>query len=93
MDFAMKGKKAIVTGASAGIGKAVARTLAREGVDVAICARRKEPLELVLRISKSPYFFTSFLRRRLRMERQATRRPALTSYRLNEARRPGLCPR
>jgi NAD(P)-dependent dehydrogenase (short-subunit alcohol dehydrogenase family) len=34
-----------VTGASAGIGKAIAFALAREGVDVAICARRKEPLE------------------------------------------------
>jgi NAD(P)-dependent dehydrogenase (short-subunit alcohol dehydrogenase family) len=45
MDLAMTGKKAIVTGASAGIGKAVTRALAREGVDVAICARRKKPLE------------------------------------------------
>ncbi len=45
MDLAMTGKKAIVTGASEGIGKAVTRALAREGVDVAICARRKEPLE------------------------------------------------
>ena len=45
MDLGMKGKKAIVTGGSEGIGKAVTRTLAREGVDVAICARRKEPLE------------------------------------------------
>ena len=45
MDLAMTGKKAIVTGASAGIGKAVTRAFAREGVDVAICARRKEPLE------------------------------------------------
>src|ERR1700730_8554647 len=45
MDLGMTGKKAIVTGASAGIAKAVPRSLAREGVDVAICARRKEPLE------------------------------------------------
>jgi 3-oxoacyl-[acyl-carrier protein] reductase len=45
MDLAMTGKKAIVTGASAGIGKAVTRSLAREGVDVAICARRMEPLQ------------------------------------------------
>ena len=45
MDLAMTGKKAIVTGASEGIGKAIARAFAREGVDVAICARRKEPLE------------------------------------------------
>jgi 3-oxoacyl-[acyl-carrier protein] reductase len=45
MDLALTGKKAIVTGGSEGIGKAIARTLAGEGVDVAICARRKEPLE------------------------------------------------
>src|ERR1700756_1132255 len=45
MDLQMTGMKAIVTGASAGIGKAVTRSLAREGVDVAICARRKGPLE------------------------------------------------
>jgi len=45
MDLAMTGKTAIVTGASEGIGKAITQVLAREGVDVAICARRKEPLE------------------------------------------------
>ena len=45
MDLQMNGKTALVTGASVGIGKAIAFALAREGVDVAICARRKEPLE------------------------------------------------
>src|SRR6202050_4495186 len=45
MYLAMTGKKAIVTGASEGIGKAITLALAREGVDVAICARRKAPLE------------------------------------------------
>jgi len=45
MDLRMTGMKAIVTGASAGIGKAVTRSFAREGIDVAICARRKGPLE------------------------------------------------
>src|ERR1700692_384362 len=45
MDLGMKDKTAIVTGASEGIGKAITRSLAREGVDVAICARRQEPLE------------------------------------------------
>jgi 3-oxoacyl-[acyl-carrier protein] reductase len=45
MDLRMNGKAALVTGASEGIGKAIAFALAHEGVDVAICARRKEPLE------------------------------------------------
>jgi len=45
MDLQMTGKKALVTGASAGIGKAITRAFAKEGVDVAICARRKDPLE------------------------------------------------
>jgi len=33
MDLRMTGKKAIVTGGSAGIDKAVTRSFAREGVD------------------------------------------------------------
>jgi NAD(P)-dependent dehydrogenase (short-subunit alcohol dehydrogenase family) len=45
MDLQLKGKIACVTGGSEGIGKGIARVLAREGCDVAICARRKEPLE------------------------------------------------
>src|ERR1700757_4996586 len=45
MDLQLNDKTALVTGASEGIGKAIVFALAREGVDVAICARRKEPLE------------------------------------------------
>jgi NAD(P)-dependent dehydrogenase (short-subunit alcohol dehydrogenase family) len=45
MDLGMAGKTALVTGGSEGIGKAIARALAREGIDVAICARRRGPLE------------------------------------------------
>jgi 3-oxoacyl-[acyl-carrier protein] reductase len=39
MDLELTGKTALVTGASKGIGKAIARGLAREGVRVAICSR------------------------------------------------------
>jgi NAD(P)-dependent dehydrogenase (short-subunit alcohol dehydrogenase family) len=45
MDLGLHGKRAIVTGGSLGIGKAIARELAREGVDVAIAARSKDQLE------------------------------------------------
>ena len=45
MDLDLNGKRAIVTGGSVGIGKATARELAKEGVDVAICARRQDVLE------------------------------------------------
>ena len=41
MDLGLQDKHAIVTGGSRGIGKAIARELAREGVDVAIVARNK----------------------------------------------------
>lgn len=39
MDLQLKGLKAIVTGGTKGIGLAIARTLAQEGADVAICSR------------------------------------------------------
>jgi len=45
MDLGLNGKTALVTGGSEGIGRGIALGLAREGVDVAICARRPEPLE------------------------------------------------
>lgn len=39
MDLGLKGKHAVITGGSKGIGRAVARCFAAEGADVAICAR------------------------------------------------------
>ena len=44
MDLELNGKTAIVTGGSRGIGKAIARELALEGVDVAIIAKGGEAL-------------------------------------------------
>jgi NAD(P)-dependent dehydrogenase (short-subunit alcohol dehydrogenase family) len=45
MDLQLTGKRAIVTGGSKGIGKAVARTLAAEGCDVVIASRTAATLE------------------------------------------------
>jgi dehydrogenase/reductase SDR family protein 4 len=44
---ALENKTAIVTGASRGIGKAIAAAFAREGARVAICGRKQETLDLV----------------------------------------------
>ena len=45
MDFGLTGRTAIVCGASAGIGLAVAEALAAEGMNVAMFARRRKVLE------------------------------------------------
>ena len=45
MELELNGMRAIVTGGSRGIGKAIARELAMEGVDAAIVARGREDLE------------------------------------------------
>jgi NAD(P)-dependent dehydrogenase (short-subunit alcohol dehydrogenase family) len=44
MDLGLKGKAAVITGATQGIGLAVAEGLAREGVALLLCARGKERL-------------------------------------------------
>ena len=45
MDYKLKGKVAIVGGSSKGLGKASAVSLAKEGVNIVLCARNKEALE------------------------------------------------
>src|SRR5919206_1191744 len=45
MDLGLRGKTAIVCGASSGLGLAAAESLAEEGANVAMFARRREQLE------------------------------------------------
>ena len=45
MDLQLSGKTALVTGASAGIGRAIAKALAAEGVKLAVAARRRALLD------------------------------------------------
>ena len=45
MDLGIRGKTALVTGASMGIGRGIATALAREGVKLAVAARRRNLLE------------------------------------------------
>ena len=45
MDLGLRGKTAIVTGASMGIGFGIAQSLASEGMNLIVNARRAEPRE------------------------------------------------
>ena len=47
--FSLEGKTAIVTGGGTGIGKSIAIEYARAGADVAICSRKMEHLEPVMK--------------------------------------------
>ncbi len=53
MDLGIRGRVALVTGGSAGIGEAIALSLAAEGVSLAVAARRKDKLESVAARAKT----------------------------------------
>jgi 3-oxoacyl-[acyl-carrier protein] reductase len=52
MDFGIAGKVALVTGASSGLGEAVALALAAEGVFLGVAARRRDRLERIVQQAK-----------------------------------------
>ena len=47
MDLSIKGKNALVCASSQGLGKSAALDLAKEGVNIAICSRNKDKINLV----------------------------------------------
>ena len=49
MDLGLRGKKAIVTGATKGIGRAIVELFAQEGVDIGLCARTEDEVEGAVR--------------------------------------------
>ena len=53
MDLGLRGKKAIVTGATKGIGRAIVELLIAEGADVALCARSEDEVEDTVRALKA----------------------------------------
>jgi 3-oxoacyl-[acyl-carrier protein] reductase len=62
MDLNLKGRVAVVTGASAGIGLGIVRCLAAEGATLLITARRENRLkEIAQKISPSPTVFAADL--------------------------------
>ena len=52
MDLNIRGKTALITGASSGLGEACALALAKEGVRVALGARRREELDRVAKLAR-----------------------------------------
>lgn len=59
MDLGLRGKSAVVTGASRGIGRSIALRLAEEGAGIAICARGEPALrevETELRTRSAPVY-------------------------------------
>ena len=59
MDLKIKGKKAMVFGASTGLGRAVAKSLADEGVTVGIASRNLDKLKVAAEEVSTSHYYTA----------------------------------
>lgn len=59
MDLGLTGKKALITGSTKGIGKAIAIEMAREGANVIINGRNEKTVNSVVKEIKSAFPTTS----------------------------------
>lgn len=55
MELYLSGKKVLITGSTSGIGKAIAKSLVREGAEVIINGRNKEKIDLTIDEIKEDY--------------------------------------
>ena len=55
LDLSLQGKRAVVTGASLGIGEAVVKMLSDHGASVTFCARNKAVSYTHLTLPTTPY--------------------------------------
>lgn len=59
MDLKLKGKRALVMGASTGIGRAIAESLIEEGANVSICSRNLDRLKQTADQIHCPHYFSA----------------------------------
>ena len=82
MDLGLRGKKAIVTGATRGIGRAIVELLAAEGADIGFCARNEDE------ITETTAALQGARRQRDRLRRQRARRRRLQGLAREDGDRP-----